>query len=47
MSICFAAMVTKSRRRRQQEQAWKREQGDSDDQVGIIKNQLDETAITT
>lgn len=25
--ICFAAMVTKSRRRREQEQAWKHEQG--------------------
>lgn len=39
-------MVTKSRRRRKKEQAWKQEQ-DWDDQVGIIQNQLDETAITT
>lgn len=36
-SICFAAMVTKSRRRRKQERAWKQEQGESDDQLGIIK----------
>lgn len=36
-SICYAAMATKSRRRRKQEQAWKQEQGDSDDQVGINK----------
>ncbi len=46
-NICFAAMVTKSRRRRKQEQAWKQVQGDSDDQAGIIKNQQDVTAITT
>lgn len=36
-SICFAAMVTKTRHRREQEQASKPERGDSDDQVGVIK----------
>lgn len=33
--ICFATIVTKSRRRRKQDQAQKQEQGDSDDQFGI------------
>lgn len=31
------AMVTKTRRRREQEQTSKPERGDSDDQVGVIK----------
>lgn len=35
-SICFAAIVTESRRRREHEQAWKQEQGDSGDQFGFI-----------
>ena len=40
-------MVTKSRRRREQEHAWKHEQGASVDQVGIIKKQQDEATIST
>ena len=36
--ICFAAMATKSGRRREQERAWKQERGESDDRVGVIKS---------